>query len=68
MMTTSEPPVLPTVVEQPLGVWATLYGDGRVRKGALLMLLAVILFGLFVEHVIFKAIEDRTVRRWGMQV
>jgi NitT/TauT family transport system permease protein len=30
-------------------------------------LLTVILFGLFVEHVIFKAIEDRTVRRWGMQ-
>ena len=30
-------------------------------------LLTVILFGLFVEHVIFKTIEDRTVRRWGMQ-
>jgi len=30
-------------------------------------LLTVIVFGLFVEHVIFKAIEDRTVRRWGMQ-
>ena len=30
-------------------------------------LLTVILFGLFVEHVIFKSIEDRTVRRWGMQ-
>ena len=30
-------------------------------------LLTVILFGLFVEHVIFRAIEDRTVRRWGMQ-
>ena len=29
-------------------------------------LLTVILFGLFVEHVIFKTIEDRTVRRWGM--
>jgi NitT/TauT family transport system permease protein len=31
-------------------------------------LLTVILFGLFVEHVVFKTIEDRTVRRWGMQV
>ena len=31
-------------------------------------LLTVILFGLFVEHVIFKSIEDRTVRRWGMQI
>jgi NitT/TauT family transport system permease protein len=29
-------------------------------------LLTVILFGLFVEHVIFKTVEDRTVRRWGM--
>jgi hypothetical protein len=26
----------------------------------------VILFGLFVENVIFKLVEDRTVRRWGM--
>jgi NitT/TauT family transport system permease protein len=31
-------------------------------------LLTVVLFGLFVEHVIFKVVEDRTVRRWGMQV
>jgi len=31
-------------------------------------LLTVILFGLFVEHVIFRTIEERTVRRWGMQV
>jgi NitT/TauT family transport system permease protein len=30
-------------------------------------LLTVILFGLFVENVIFTAIESRTVRRWGMQ-
>ncbi len=30
-------------------------------------LLTVILFGLFVEHVIFRSVEDRTVRRWGMQ-
>ena len=31
-------------------------------------LLTVILFGLFVEHVIFRTIEERTVRRWGMQL
>jgi NitT/TauT family transport system permease protein len=30
-------------------------------------LLTVTLFGLFVEHVIFRTIEVRTVRRWGMQ-
>lgn len=30
-------------------------------------LLTVTLFGLLVEHVIFRAIEQRTVRRWGMQ-
>ncbi len=30
-------------------------------------LLTVIVFGLFVENVIFRGIERRTVRRWGMQ-
>lgn len=30
-------------------------------------LLAVILIGLFVESVIFRAIERRTVQRWGME-
>lgn len=30
-------------------------------------LLTVILFGLFVENVIFTTIEAKTVRRWGMQ-
>jgi len=30
-------------------------------------LFAVILIGLFVENVIFRGIETRTVRRWGMQ-
>jgi len=43
------------------------------RKNQLLIpdvfagLLTVILFGLFVENLIFKTIENRTVRRWGMQ-
>jgi NitT/TauT family transport system permease protein len=27
----------------------------------------VILIGLLVENVIFRTVEDRTVRRWGMQ-
>ena len=30
-------------------------------------LLTVILFGLFVENVVFRSIEKRTLRRWGMQ-
>jgi NitT/TauT family transport system permease protein len=30
-------------------------------------LLCVILIGLFVESVVFRTIERRTVRRWGMQ-
>lgn len=30
-------------------------------------LLTVTLFGLFVEHIIFRTIEVRTVRRWGME-
>ena len=30
-------------------------------------LLTVILFGLLVENVVFRSIEKRTVRRWGMQ-
>ena len=43
------------------------------RKNQLLIadvfagLLTVILFGLAVENLIFKTIESRTVRRWGMQ-
>ncbi len=31
-------------------------------------LLTVILFGLAVENLVFKTLEARTVRRWGMQV
>jgi NitT/TauT family transport system permease protein len=31
-------------------------------------LLTVIIFGLFVENVVFRTIELRTVRRWGMQI
>ena len=30
-------------------------------------LFTVILIGLFVENVIFRTIENATVRRWGMQ-
>jgi NitT/TauT family transport system permease protein len=30
-------------------------------------LLTVILIGLFVEHALFRTLENRTVRRWGMQ-
>jgi NitT/TauT family transport system permease protein len=30
-------------------------------------LLTVIVFGLLVENLVFRAIENRTVRRWGME-
>ena len=30
-------------------------------------LLMVILFGLLVENVVFRTLEQRTIRRWGMQ-
>jgi NitT/TauT family transport system permease protein len=30
-------------------------------------LFTVILIGLFVENLIFRTIEARTVKRWGMQ-
>jgi NitT/TauT family transport system permease protein len=30
-------------------------------------LLSIILIGLFIENVVFRLIETRTVRRWGMQ-
>lgn len=30
-------------------------------------LLTVIIFGVIVEHLVFRTIENRTVRRWGMQ-
>jgi NitT/TauT family transport system permease protein len=30
-------------------------------------LFTVILIGLFVESVIFRSIENATIRRWGMQ-
>jgi NitT/TauT family transport system permease protein len=30
-------------------------------------LLTVILLGFIVEHLIFRLIEDRTVRKWGMK-
>jgi NitT/TauT family transport system permease protein len=31
-------------------------------------LLTIILFGLLIENLVFKTIESRTVKRWGMQV
>jgi NitT/TauT family transport system permease protein len=30
-------------------------------------LLSIILIGLFIENVVFRLIEMKTVRRWGMQ-
>src|SRR5262245_2529996 len=60
-------------------VFGTSSGSGGLgwyiyeRKNQLLIpdvfagLLTVILFGLLVENLIFKSIEKRTVRRWGME-
>jgi NitT/TauT family transport system permease protein len=30
-------------------------------------LLTIIVFGLLIENLVFRSVEDRTVRRWGMQ-
>jgi NitT/TauT family transport system permease protein len=30
-------------------------------------LLTIIVFGLLIENLVFRTVEDRTVRRWGMQ-
>ena len=30
-------------------------------------LLTIIVFGLLIENFVFRSVEDRTVRRWGMQ-
>jgi len=50
-----------------LGVFIFKYKSRSVAPKVFAGLLTVILFGLFVENVIFKSIEKRTVRRWGMQ-
>jgi NitT/TauT family transport system permease protein len=60
-------------------VFGTSSGSGGLgryiyeRKNELLIpevfagLLTVIIFGLVVENLIFKTIEKKTVRRWGME-
>jgi NitT/TauT family transport system permease protein len=30
-------------------------------------LLTIIVFGLLIENFVFRSVEQRTVRRWGMQ-
>jgi NitT/TauT family transport system permease protein len=30
-------------------------------------LLTIIVFGLLIENLVFRSVEDRTIRRWGMQ-
>ena len=42
-------------------------GELLMRIADMLMAVPVILIGLVVESVIFRTIEARTVRRWGMQ-
>lgn len=60
-------------------VFGTSSGTGGIgwlifqKKNQLLIaevfagLLTIIVFGLLIENLVFKTIEDRTVRRWGMQ-
>ena len=31
-------------------------------------LFAVILVGIIIENGVFRNVEDRTIRRWGMQI
>jgi len=50
-----------------LGWYIFQYKNLLVIQKVFAKLLTVILFGLFVENVIFKTIENRTIRRWGMQ-
>jgi len=50
-----------------LGWYINQYKNQLLIPNVFAGLLTVILFGLFVENVIFKSIESRTVRRWGMQ-
>ena len=49
-----------------IGVFALTWTEVSLTSVA--GLLTVILFGLIVENLIFRTIENRTVRRWGMQV
>ena len=44
-----------------------LHGSRLIALTVFAGLFTVILIGLFVESVIFRAIEKATIRRWGMQ-
>jgi NitT/TauT family transport system permease protein len=49
-------------------VFAAANAETRVDTATVFSgLLTVILIGLFVESIIFRAIEPRTVSMWGMQ-
>ena len=50
-----------------LGWFVNVYKSKLSIPEAFAGLLTIILFGLVVENVIFRTIEARTVRRWGMQ-
>jgi NitT/TauT family transport system permease protein len=48
--------------------WYIFEARAELRTNAVFAgLLAVVLIGLFVESVVFRAIENRTVQKWGMQ-
>ena len=49
--------------------WFIYERKNQLDTGAVFAgLLTVILIGLVVEGVLFRWIENRTVRRWGMQI
>ena len=68
---------LATLVGTPVGILAGVYlaeygqktwlGSAVRFINDILLSAPSIVIGLFVEGVIFRAIEARTVRRWGMQ-
>jgi NitT/TauT family transport system permease protein len=51
-----------------LGWYISAKKNGLLIPEVFAGLLTIIVFGLLVENLIFKTIETRTVRRWGMQV
>jgi NitT/TauT family transport system permease protein len=50
-----------------IGRYIKTRSDVLRTEDAFAGLLTVIIFGLIVEHLVFRTIENRTVRRWGMQ-
>ena len=54
-------------VEHPHSGGISINLSGLKIGWAFAGLLTIIMIGLLVENVIFRTIQNRTVRRWGMQ-